>query len=390
MQRAVIIGSGLSGLSAAHYLDKSIYDVSVYEKEAFVGGRASSIDIDGFICDVGFQVLLDNYDEVKKLGIYNSLDLRYFDSGAQIYTESGILSVYNPIKHPLKFLRSNFTKIFKVKDYFSLVYILLKRKKTNHKSANRIFQAYFSEKSQKLFLRPFFKGIFLSKDLKVSPYFFLKIFKKFAAGRASIPKKGMGELSKKMSQKIKAKISFNHEAIKIKDGTVLFKNGKKIKYDILIFAALPKSINGVVGKDLKMNYNFNKTIYFKSKKNVLKKSILLIGENNYSINSIQCLSNISKDYSRNGWHLYSVSSIKSNVSDKIIAQEFQKILSIQSSDFELIKSISLKYALPSTIKKESNLGNIHFCGDWTTEPSIDGAIKSGRTLAENLNQLVES
>ena len=390
MQRAVIIGSGLSGLSAAYYLDKSIYDVSVYEKEAFVGGRASSSDKDGFICDVGFQVLLDNYDEVKKLGIYNSLDLRYFDSGAQIYTESGILSVYNPIKHPLKFLRSNLFKIFKIKDYFSLVYLLLKRKKTNHRSVNKIFQTYFSEKSQKLFFRPFFKGIFLSNDLKVSPYFFLKIFKKFATGRASIPKRGMGDLPKKISQKVKAKILFNHEAIKIKDGTVHFKNGKNIQYDILIFAALPKSIKEVIGKDIKMNYNFNKTIYFKSRKNVLKKSILLIGENNYSINSIQCLSNISKNYSYNGWHLYSVSSIKSNVSDKIISQEFQKILSIESSDFELIDSFSLKYALPSAIKKESNLGDIHLCGDWTTEPSIDGAIKSGRILAENLNQSVES
>ena len=67
-EKILIIGSGLSGLSCASYLDKSKFDISIYEKSDSSGGRVSSEIVDGNICDVGFQVLLDNYDEVKKLG----------------------------------------------------------------------------------------------------------------------------------------------------------------------------------------------------------------------------------------------------------------------------------------------------------------------------------
>ena len=57
MKNVVIIGAGLSGLSCAHYLDKSKYNIKVFESTSHPGGRAKSENIDGYICDVGFQVL---------------------------------------------------------------------------------------------------------------------------------------------------------------------------------------------------------------------------------------------------------------------------------------------------------------------------------------------
>ena len=96
MKKVVIIGSGLSGLSCAHYLDKNKYDVQIYEQKSSPGGRVNSENIDGNICDVGFQVLLNNYDELKRLNIYDQLDLKYFDSGAQIWTENKVLSLSKP------------------------------------------------------------------------------------------------------------------------------------------------------------------------------------------------------------------------------------------------------------------------------------------------------
>ena len=85
-----IIGAGLSGLSCAHYLDKSKYNIKILESNSVAGGRAKSEIIDEYICDVGFQVLLNNYDEIKKLNLYHKLDLKYFDSGASIYQDGKI------------------------------------------------------------------------------------------------------------------------------------------------------------------------------------------------------------------------------------------------------------------------------------------------------------
>jgi phytoene desaturase len=53
MKKAVVIGAGFSGLSAASYLAREGLDVTVLEKNATVGGRARKFESDGFLFDMG-------------------------------------------------------------------------------------------------------------------------------------------------------------------------------------------------------------------------------------------------------------------------------------------------------------------------------------------------
>ncbi len=53
MRRIAIIGGGFSGLSAACYLAKAGYDVTVYEKNSTLGGRARVLEREGFKFDMG-------------------------------------------------------------------------------------------------------------------------------------------------------------------------------------------------------------------------------------------------------------------------------------------------------------------------------------------------
>ena len=48
-----IIGSGISSLSAASFLGKEGYDVTIIEKNATIGGRARQFEVDGFTFDMG-------------------------------------------------------------------------------------------------------------------------------------------------------------------------------------------------------------------------------------------------------------------------------------------------------------------------------------------------
>lgn len=50
---ALVIGSGFSGLSAACYLAKDGYQVTVIEKNEQIGGRAREWEQDGFKLDMG-------------------------------------------------------------------------------------------------------------------------------------------------------------------------------------------------------------------------------------------------------------------------------------------------------------------------------------------------
>ena len=52
-QRVAIIGSGFSSLSAASYLASAGFEVSIFEKNATVGGRARQLKKEGFTFDIG-------------------------------------------------------------------------------------------------------------------------------------------------------------------------------------------------------------------------------------------------------------------------------------------------------------------------------------------------
>ncbi len=80
-KKIVIIGSGFSSLSASCYLAKLGYDVSVYEKNATVGGRARQLIKEGFTFDIGpsWYWMPDIFDKFfadfgKKTSDYYHLD----------------------------------------------------------------------------------------------------------------------------------------------------------------------------------------------------------------------------------------------------------------------------------------------------------------------------
>lgn len=53
LEKIAIIGAGFSGLSAAYYMAKEGFRVSVYEKNSEPGGRARRYRRDGFTFDMG-------------------------------------------------------------------------------------------------------------------------------------------------------------------------------------------------------------------------------------------------------------------------------------------------------------------------------------------------
>ena len=53
MKKVVVIGSGFAGMSAASFMAKAGYDVTVLEKNEMPGGRARKFKADGFVFDMG-------------------------------------------------------------------------------------------------------------------------------------------------------------------------------------------------------------------------------------------------------------------------------------------------------------------------------------------------
>ena len=74
-----ILGSGFSSLASACYLAKSGYDVTIFEKNSTIGGRARQLKKEGFIFDIGptWYWMPDVFDsffnDFNKLSRYLSL-----------------------------------------------------------------------------------------------------------------------------------------------------------------------------------------------------------------------------------------------------------------------------------------------------------------------------
>lgn len=96
-ERIIVVGAGVSGITAAHRLRKQGFDVTVLERNAYIGGKAKTTLRDGYVIDEGASILPSKYTHtlslVKELGLESELqpggsvvgfargnDIHYMDS----------------------------------------------------------------------------------------------------------------------------------------------------------------------------------------------------------------------------------------------------------------------------------------------------------------------
>ena len=90
MKRAIIIGSGLGGLSTALRLSAKGYKVIVIEKHSTPGGRLNVIESDGFRFDMGpsfMSMSYELYELFNSAGIKNPIKLEELDPLYQVFFE---------------------------------------------------------------------------------------------------------------------------------------------------------------------------------------------------------------------------------------------------------------------------------------------------------------
>jgi oxygen-dependent protoporphyrinogen oxidase len=66
-KRAIIIGSGIAGVTSAFRLQRAGWDVRILERRTIAGGRMRTVRQDGFVVDVGAGILPASYKAVLQL-----------------------------------------------------------------------------------------------------------------------------------------------------------------------------------------------------------------------------------------------------------------------------------------------------------------------------------
>lgn len=101
-KRAVVVGSGLAGLSAGYRLHQFGWQVTVFESLDRVGGRVLSECENGFLFDVGPTIVTDSYREYMKLVADVGLSDELIDCAPEIAVAKGselhIINTQNPLR----------------------------------------------------------------------------------------------------------------------------------------------------------------------------------------------------------------------------------------------------------------------------------------------------
>jgi phytoene desaturase len=83
-RKVAVVGAGPGGLTAAMLLASKGYDVDVFEKQPYLGGRNAAIEFDGFTFDLGptflmMKFILEEMFELSGRNLYDYLEIKQID-----------------------------------------------------------------------------------------------------------------------------------------------------------------------------------------------------------------------------------------------------------------------------------------------------------------------
>jgi phytoene dehydrogenase-like protein len=411
--KILIIGAGISGLTAAYYLYKNGHEVQIIEASDSSGGRIKTDFFNGFLLDHGFQVFLTEYSEAKKILNYDTLNLKPFLPGAIVLHDGGTFEIADPFRRPSALFPTIFApvgslldkwKTFTLKNHLvsqSFSKLFSQSEKT---TLQRLEDYGFSKKMIRLFYQPFFSGIFLENNLKTSNRMFDFVLKCFSQGNAVIPENGMHEIPKQIASHLpKNTILFNKRIEKIENGIAYDQNNTEYKADKIIIATEATSLLANYKKDANQKFQSVTNIYFETDIAPSKKPIVILNAstNKKWVNNLVVMNAVSNKYAPKGKHLISVSynGIPS-ISEQDLAKNMQEEVAAwfpeAITNWKFLKAYTIKYALPNQNQVRNDLqesdfkisDNLFVCGDHLLNGSINGAMKSGRILAEYISKIV--
>ena len=391
----IIIGSGITGLTIAKLLNNKNEDYLIIDKNNSVGGKLATENHLGYELDCGFQILLEDYPNLKIFPEIYNLEAKRLSSGFITIKQENLYKILNPFKNIKGLSPANTFPGFTLKDkYLLLKLILLNKKYKNKKIPVKDFLKNFgfSHTFIKNFFVSFFQGVFLSKDLNVPLKYFLFIFSLFSKSNVSIPINGIDQIAKNIASLLdSSKIIFNKEIINIGINSIKTKDGDNFNFknlyctDPKIEKLINKELNQEFFKDI--TYNGTQCFYFISDMVDINEDFIYLFPDSNNITNIY-FKKVSQDEL-----LVSVSSLSMEVSKNTIEKEILGYFS-SMKNIRFLNSYKIPDALPSNPKffnfQEKSFykynNNIYFAGDYLSSPCLDGAIQSGINLVESLRK----
>ena len=371
-------------MSAAITLQNRGSEVVVLEASDRAGGRVASDLIDGFILDRGFQLINANYPEIKKRKYLENLSFEIAPRTVGVSSSDGITRLGDP-RSALLSIFSNKTGSALAKVNF-LKYLATKPRQ-NESVEEHLLRAGTSDLYQKV-LKPFLQGVFLADPSQVSAVVGREVIASFINGKSGIPSKGVGEFATRMAAQIKD-LRLNTQVEEIDSKGVVTSQGR-INAAGVILATDLTTAGQLLGAQEIGRLARSTTWYHATSLSPTDNAELIVDSQARGpvVNSI-VMSNLSRSYAPIGQHLISSTTIKHS-SESEVRRHLTQIWGVSTEEWRFLAKYEINSALPlfepgfkkrHAVKIEKN---IYCAGDYLESPSQNGALLSGRKVAEQL------
>lgn len=405
----LIIGAGLSGLSAAFYLERLGYRPIVIEKSNRVGGRVVTDKVKGFLLDRGFQVVLSNYKALFDIVDFKDLRLKAFPQAALLRSFDNEKLISSPFSFPFSF------KSLKSKDLISFGKLgalvlkskagLLKKELLFSKTQSALSELSLDPNFLNGFLVPFFRGVFLSDALEIPLHRFLTLLKYFAFGRAYLPEEGIEAIPQGIKRNLSNTEFLLNSGVKAIDGSwVILEKGAVLKSQAIVFAIDYPSIR-LIYPHLPCRESCKATYFYlsmpKNKTGAPKPFLYLDGSPASPINNFSFPDLIQSSYAPEDYHLISVTVISKSWQKEpdlefFVKAEIARRLKLDERVLKVLSAYNILHALPSQKEGPPDLKHLEdqipmaFAGELSSLPSIQEAVLSGKNAAYEIhNKLIK-
>ena len=393
----VVVGAGIAGLAAARRRTERGRTVVVLEASDVPGGRMRSEVHDGVTVDRGFQLLNPAYPEAARVLDLDALHLRPFVAGVLLAGHDGRHLIADPRRHPSALLSAvRHTPGSRLQQLRFAAYAVRLASGSADTIRARVDagvgEAYsqFGPLTDRV-LTPFLTGVLFDDSMTSSRRFADLLLRSFVRGTPSVPAAGMGAIPAQLAVGLDVRLSTPVRAV---SPTTVLTHDETIAARAVIVATDPVTAGHLLpGIDLPHMRSGTTWWHLADAPGAAFTGgapVLVIDPDRRGplVNSV-AISNAAPTYSPGGRALIASTALGTDVDEGAVRAHLSLLHAADTTGWDTVAVHRIAAAVPATppgarLRKPVLHDGVYVAGDHRDSASIQGALVSGRRIADSV------
>jgi glycine/D-amino acid oxidase-like deaminating enzyme len=393
----VVIGAGLAGLVAAGRLQRAGYDVVVVERAEAVGGRVRTDVVDGFRLDRGFQLLNPAYPEARTALDLDALDLQPFLAGLVACVGEKRYPLGDPLRLPSAIRNDLTAPVGSMKEKLAFGTWVAGlglgsadpiREGEDRSILEELQARGIGGRLTDAVLRPFLSGVLAEEELASSQRMVSMLLRAFARGLPSVPALGMQAMPDQLADRLQPGTLHLDTCVSgLRAGVVDTEAGSVAARAVVCAVGGEAALDlGVPGSPMRSLT----TWWYAADEPPSTRALLHVdAQRRGPLANTVVMTAAAPSYSLDGGSLVAATAVGTHPDAQADARRHAGLLyGVDPSGWELLRTDVVTHALPAhpagqPLAQPVALGEgLFVCGDHRDTPSIQGALVSGRRVAD--------